>query len=93
MTAITECFKDFGTEPFLYLISKFKPSEATSALLIGNMVNQLLDELITSPDIDFNTILPSLFRSQPLGWALMDDAEVMDVVKSCETTSETFNMP
>ena len=81
VTAITECFKDFGTEPFLYLISKFKPSEATSALLIGNMVNQLLDELITSPDIDFNTILPSLFRSQPLGWALMDDAEVMDVVK------------
>jgi DNA replication ATP-dependent helicase Dna2 len=81
VTAITECFKDFGTEPFLYLISKFKPSEVTSALLTGNLVNQLLDELITNPDIDFNSLLPSLFRSQPLGWALMDDAEVVDVVK------------
>lgn len=81
VTAITECFKDFGTEPFLYLVSKFKPAEVSSSLLIGNLVNQLLDELITLPNIEFSKILPTLFRAQPLGWALMDDAEVIDVIK------------
>ena len=80
VTAISECFKDFGAEPFLYLISKFKPAEATPALLTGNLVNFLLDELVSDPDIEFNHILPALFKVNPLGFALMDDTEVMEVI-------------
>jgi DNA replication ATP-dependent helicase Dna2 len=80
VTSISECFKEYGTEPFLYLISKFKPSEATASLLIGNLVNFMLDEIISKPEITFQEILPLLFRSNPLGFALMDDSEVKDLL-------------
>ncbi|MBK8518592.1 MAG: AAA family ATPase [Saprospiraceae bacterium] len=80
VTAISECFKEFGSEPFLYLISKFKPTEATTALLVGNLVNFLLDELISDPDKDLKAMLPALFRFNPLAFAMMDDSEVKDVI-------------
>ncbi|MBK9737910.1 MAG: AAA family ATPase [Saprospiraceae bacterium] len=80
VTAVAECFKDYGTEPFLHLISKFKPSESSVSLQIGNLVNFMLDELISDPTILFVSLLPRMFRINPLGFAVMDDIQVRDVV-------------
>lgn len=80
VTAVSECFKDYGAEPFLYLLSKFKPAEASKSLMIGNLVNHMLDELISEPKIEFSSLLIQLFHSNPLGFALLDDIEVKELI-------------
>lgn len=80
VTAVSECFKDFGAEPFLYLLSKFKPSEATTPLMIGNLVNFMLDELISEPNVTFGQLLQNMFHTNPLGFAMLDDHDVKDVI-------------
>ncbi len=80
VTSISECFKDFGAEPYLYLISKFKPNEATAPLMIGNLVNFMLDELISAPEVTFNTLLGKMFHTNPLGFALLDDISLKDMI-------------
>ena len=80
VTSVAECFKEYGSEPFLYLISRFKPSEATTPLMTGNLVNIILDELIANPDADLTKMLPSLFRSNPLGFSILGDTEVRDLI-------------
>jgi len=80
VTSISECFKDFGAEPMLYLISKFKPQDFTSALMIGNLVNFMLDEIIHQPDIPFKDLLKKMFPIDPLGFALLDDAGMRDLM-------------
>ncbi len=80
VTSISECFKDFGAEPFLYLVSKFKAAEATASLMTGNLVNFMLDEIISDSDISFKLLLPALFQSNPLGFAMLDDHSTKDMI-------------
>lgn len=80
VTSISECFKTRTAEPFHYLISKFKPMEFTRPLLIGNLVNFILDELSSNPGITFKQISSKLFRSNPLGFAILDDENVRSVL-------------
>jgi DNA replication ATP-dependent helicase Dna2 len=80
VTAVSECFKEYGAEPFLYLISKFKPSEASAPLMTGNLVNLMLDNLISHPDSAFKTMLSGMFRSNPLGFAILDDQSLMHLM-------------
>ncbi len=80
VTAIAECFKDYGSEPFLYLIAKYKPSESTPSLLIGNIVNFMLDELVSDPNVAFKTLLMRMFHTNPLGFAILDDLAVKDLM-------------
>ncbi|MBK8346322.1 MAG: AAA family ATPase [Saprospiraceae bacterium] len=80
VTSVSECFKDYGAEPFLYLISKFKPAEATAPLMVGNLVNFILDELISDPEASFNSLLPKMFKTNPMGFALYDDTTIKDLI-------------
>lgn len=99
VTSVSECFKEYGAEPFLYLISKFKPAEATTSLMIGNLVNFMLDEMISNEKITFNELLPKLFRMNPLGFSMMDDNDVKDLVNTLKnhfvnlhyTVNQEFN--
>lgn len=84
VTSISTCFNDYGAEPFLYLINKFKSIKTTIPILIGNLVNYILDELVNDPNISFKEIIPKLFRYNPLGFAIMDDQQVKDVLSSLQ---------
>jgi DNA replication ATP-dependent helicase Dna2 len=84
VTSISTCFNDYGAEPFLYLINKFKTVEASTPILVGNLVNYILDELVNDPNISFKDIIPKLFRYNPLGFAFMDDQQVKDVLSSLQ---------
>ncbi|MGB4959499.1 MAG: AAA domain-containing protein, partial [Saprospiraceae bacterium] len=81
VTSISECFKDHGSEPLLYLISKFKPAEASVPLLIGNLVNFILDELISDPQVSFKSLLPRMFHTSPLSFAMLDDSTLVQVIE------------
>jgi DNA replication ATP-dependent helicase Dna2 len=73
VTSIAECFKENRTEPFIYLLNKFKPRETSDSLLVGNMVNVILDELVANPSSVFDDVVHVLFKADPLTWAALDD--------------------
>ncbi|MCB0527838.1 MAG: AAA family ATPase [Saprospiraceae bacterium] len=79
VSAIAECFKDTGPEPFAYLARKFLPHETTEAILLGNIANYFLDRLINEPDAAWQEVFGETFRLYPFAYAPMSDAQVRAV--------------
>jgi DNA replication ATP-dependent helicase Dna2 len=79
VSAISECFKEFGTEPLLYLLKKFMPFESTKYLMIGNIANFFLDELMTNPEATFKETFPKVFRLNPLAFVLFEESVMREI--------------
>ena len=80
VTAVANCFKDYGTESMLRLIGKFKMMENSIPLMVGNVANLFLDEIISNPDVKFNDLLPGIFKLDPLGLAVFEDKDIRELV-------------
>ncbi|MDO4949013.1 MAG: AAA domain-containing protein [Bacteroidales bacterium] len=46
ISALAECFKEYGEHPTNYLLAQFRPVAGSLPVLLGNIVNLFLDELI-----------------------------------------------
>lgn len=44
ISSIAACFESFSTSPLIHLLNKLKPSQQTSAIILGNLAGQFLDE-------------------------------------------------
>ncbi len=80
VTAVANCFKDYGTESMLRLIGKFKMMENSIPLMVGNVANLFLDEIISNPDVKFNDLLPGIFKLDPMGLAVFEDKDIRELV-------------
>ena len=80
VTSIANCFKDYGTEPMLRLIGKFKMMENSIPLMVGNVANMFLDEIISNPDVKFNDLIPEIFKLDPLGLAVFQDKDIRELI-------------
>jgi hypothetical protein len=76
VSAVSECFKDYGAEPLYHAVKKFLPYEVTPAILLGNIANHFLDRLLHEPEADFETLFKETFALYPFVYAPMTDAEV-----------------
>ncbi len=81
VSAISECFKDFGAEPLFYLLKKYLPFEYSKHLMIGNIANFFLDELMSNPEATFKEIFPKVFRLNPLAFVLFENSEVREIMQ------------
>ena len=81
VSAVSECFKEFGTAPVMYLIKKFLPIEPNKFLMIGNIANFFLDELLTNPEATFQETFPKVFRLNPLAFALFENAIIRGIMQ------------
>lgn len=79
ISAIAECFKDSGVEPFSYLVKKFLPYAPTPPILLGNIANHFLDRLLHEPEAEFNTLFKETFGLYPLVYAGLSDAQVREI--------------
>ncbi|MEO6038762.1 MAG: AAA domain-containing protein, partial [Saprospiraceae bacterium] len=79
VSAIAECFKDTGAEPYAYLVRKFLPHENTEPILLGNIANFFLDRLLNEPDVAWSSLFRETFQLYPFTYAPMTDAEVRGV--------------
>ena len=84
VSAISECFKDFGAEPLFYLLKKYLPFEYTKYLMIGNIANFFLDELMSNPEVTFKEIFPKVFRLNPLAFVLFENIEVREIMQTSQ---------
>jgi DNA replication ATP-dependent helicase Dna2 len=81
VTGIAECFAPSGARPEYYLLNKLLPKEGSKFLLIGQLVNHLLDEMLHFPDLDFQEKLKDFFQIAPISFTLMDNKELVEVIQ------------
>lgn len=82
VTSVAECFLPNGARADYYLLSKLVPSESSKYLILGHIVNYILDELIHNPVVTFETLLKSVFHIAPLEFCLLKDEEVLFIINN-----------
>ena len=82
VSAVSECFKDFGAVPLYHLLKRFLPFVYTKYLMIGNIANFFLDELMTNPEVTFNEVFPKVFRLNPLAFVTFENAVVKEIMST-----------
>ncbi|MCB0632291.1 MAG: PD-(D/E)XK nuclease family protein, partial [Lewinella sp.] len=84
VTSVSECFQPQGADPWGYLLKKFLPFEATSALMIGHIANYFLDELMTDPEATFQDLAPKTFQLNPLTFCLFTDRQIREIMQKSQ---------
>lgn len=84
VTSVSECYSAQGSTALSYLARKLIPSDFSTHMLVGNIVNNFLDELIHDPELDFKDMYESIFRLAPVAFSRMDDDELRKVLSKIE---------
>lgn len=90
VTTVSECFKSQESNPIYYFLKKFIPVLQNKYLIIGNIANYFLDELFYNPEISFGELVKKTFKISPLGFSMMSDIELKDVVSTLRTHFATI---
>lgn len=107
ISALAECYRDYGSHPANYLMSRLVPIDNARPLLLGNIANLFLDEWIYAKDEepDYLTCMQKAFRQYPIELAtceeLLDAEKEKSFFKDCrmhfehirQTVMETFLAP
>lgn len=76
VTAVAGGFYHEGFSIWPYYIRRVLPTSTTYYMLLGNVVNQMLDALIVDDETDITAIFKRIFRQFPLDLIKMDDDQV-----------------
>ena len=84
ISSLAECYRDYGSHPVNYFMSRLQPVENARPLLIGNIANLFLDEWIYSEKEvpDYVSTMKKAFRQYSIELAACDDLQ--DPVKERE---------
>ena len=107
ISALAECYRDYGSHPANYILSRLVPIDNARPLLLGNIANLFLDEWIYAGETepDYMTCMKKAFRQYPVELAVCEDLQDKkkeeDFFKDCRmhfenikrTVQETFLAP
>ena len=81
ISTLAECFRDYGSHPANYLMSRLVPIDNARPLLLGNIANLFLDEWIYAKDEapDYVACMKKAFKQYPVELAACD--ELLDAEK------------
>lgn len=80
VSAIANCFLDYGTTPLTFLLNKIRPSVESSALTMGNLAGQFFDEEVNirPEDQSFRNSIYHFYQSNPLSMVTsVPDSDLM----------------
>ena len=104
---MAECYKDYGSHPANYFLSRLVPIENARPLLLGNIANLFLDEWIYAgeKEPDYTECMKKAFRQYPIELAaceeLRNPQKEKEFAQDCrmhfehirETVQKTFLQP
>ncbi len=107
ISSLAECYKDYGSHPANYFLSRFVPIENARPLLLGNIANLFLDEWIYAgeKEPDYTECMKKAFRQYPIELAaceeLRNPQKEKEFAQDCrmhfehirETVQKTFLQP
>lgn len=107
ISSLAECYKDYGSHPANYFLSRLVPIENARPLLLGNIANLFLDEWIYAgeKEPDYIECMKKAFRQYPIELAaceeLRNPQKEKEFAQDCrmhfehirETVQKTFLQP
>ena len=107
ISSLAECYREYGSHPANYLMSRLVPIDNARPLLLGNIANLFLDEWIYAQEKepDYLTCMKKAFKQYPIELAaceeLLDAEKETLFFKDCrmhfehirQTVMETFLAP
>ena len=107
ISSLAECYKDYGSHPANYFLSRVVPIENARPLLLGNIANLFLDEWIYAgeKEPDYTECMKKAFRQYPIELAaceeLRNPQKEKEFAQDCrmhfehirETVQKTFLQP
>lgn len=107
ISSLAECYRDYGSHPANYFMSRLVPIDNARPLLLGNIANLFLDEWIHAGDEapDYIECMKKAFRQYPIELAaceeLRNPAKEKEFAKDCrnhfehirQTVENTFLEP
>ena len=107
ISSLAECYKDYGSHPANYFLSRLVPIENARPLLLGNISNLFLDEWIYAgeKEPDYTECMKKAFRQYPIELAaceeLRNPQKEKEFAQDCrmhfehirETVQKTFLQP
>lgn len=81
ISSLAECHKDYGNHPLNYILGLFMPKPNSSAIILGNFANQVLDTLLYAKkeeDISLYDIFTNTFHQYPLEFSTCKDLKYRD---------------
>lgn len=80
VTAVAECFRADGENPWPYLLNKFLPFEQNKYIIAGHIANFFLDELMTGSELPFKQTFAKAFHLNPLAFCLFEDRLIREIM-------------
>ena len=71
ISAVAGCFESYAHSHLVHLINKIKPAPNSSAILLGNMASQLLDEALQTQQPSYRESVEKFFKNYALILFLM----------------------
>ena len=107
ISSLAECYKNYGSHPANYFLSRLVPIENARPLLLGNIANLFLDEWIYAgeKEPDYTECMKKAFRQYPIELAaceeLRNPQKEKEFAQDCrmhfehirETVQKTFLQP
>ncbi len=90
VTSVAGCFNERNPLPQKQLISQFIYRSPGLHTLLGNAVNQFLDELIVDPELDFNSLSYEAFRQNPISFSLLTEQEAQKFIEDARLHFSTL---
>ncbi|QXP69312.1 AAA family ATPase [Polaribacter sp. R2A056_3_33] len=81
VSAIAECFQDFGSSELNYIKSKFEEIPNSKYIRLGNFANLVMDKLFSRENneiIEFINVLKEDFKQYPIEYAACNDLNSTD---------------
>lgn len=78
ISAVAECFKEYGAHPLNYLLNRLSIDKNTRYILLGNIANFFLDELVNEKaehPVNYFDVMQKAFRQNPFGIAACPDLQ------------------
>ena len=85
ISLLAECFRQFGSHPLNYTLSRLRSPENTRYLLLGNTANFFIDELVNQHlenPVEYKNVLKKLFKTSPLEFTACSDLSNLDTEKA-----------
>jgi DNA replication ATP-dependent helicase Dna2 len=79
ISSLSECFTNQGTHPEYFILSRMVREASAEKAMQGNMVNNILDELISHPETDYQTLFQQSMARQPISLIALGKESALNI--------------
>lgn len=88
-SAAADCFTPKGARPEFYILNRMVRDAASEKMVLGIMVNSILDDLVSDPDADYQDLFRASIAKQPITLVALG----LDSAQNIYRTIRDFHFP